>query len=144
MEGPGVGAVAQEAQPGLDVQAVAGEPAVGADAGEAGDVAVEGAPVTACDGAGRAAGDGPEQAARGEQLQQHRLAEQVGGGHVSSCAQGEQLDVAGGGRGGRRGWHHAFFDGDAFGQQAFCAQRGVQAQQTGVLVQAAGQQAGEI
>ena len=69
LEGPGVGAVAQEAQPGLDVQAVAGQASVGADAGEAGDVAVEGAPVAADDRAG--------QAARGEQIGRASCRERV-------------------------------------------------------------------
>ena len=120
LEDPGVAAVAEPVQPGVDVQAPTREAAVGAQAGNVADVAVEGAPVP-----------------RGLQLQQGGLAEQFGRVEVGACAQGQQFDVAGGLQVRVGAGHHAFVDGGALGQQGVGAQRGVQAQQAGVLAEAA-------
>ena len=127
LEDPGVAAVAEPVQPGVDVQAPAREAAVGAQAGHVADVAVEGAPVP-----------------RGLQLQQGGLAEQLGRVEVGAGAQGQQFDVAGGLQVRVGAGHHAFVDGGALCQQGVGPQRGVQAQQAGVLAEAAQPLAGRV
>ena len=79
------GAVAphtQKAQPGLDDQAVAGQASVGADAGDLGDVAVQGAQIIA--------------ACIRLDFQQHRLADEGFEFDVGVGAQGVYLQAEGG------------------------------------------------